>query len=139
MSVQVVSWFKDARTNGRDSCKYCHNMKTKRTIEFMTYFFVYNVFLPGIVLGLEYIHFDHKCRDITNLRQILTLNVNSLDECVEQSWLRQECRSVIYKRLFSICELYDHDISGLQPSRFGTSCTVIRREDIHLDGNEVLI
>jgi len=107
-------------------------------IKFITYFIVYNVFISKIVLGMEYAHFDHRCRNIGNIIPILILNGNSLNKCVEQCWLRQGCMSVIYKRLFPICELYSVDVSELQPAKLGKSCTVIRIEDIHLDGTEVL-
>jgi len=109
----------------------------KTNMKFLVYLVVYKTFILKIVLSLEYVHFDHKCRDIASLIPMLTLNGNLLDECVEQCWLRQDCRSVIFKRLYPICELYNVDVSGLQPARLGTSCTVIRRDDIHLNGTEV--
>jgi len=110
----------------------------KANMKFLTYLSVYKAFILKIVLSLEYVHFDHKCRDIASLIPILTLNVESLNKCVEQCWLRQEYRSVIFKRLFPICELYSVDVSELQPAKLGTSCTVIPREDIRLDGSEVI-
>jgi len=102
----------------------------KTNMKFLTYLVVYKILIAKIVLSLEYIHFDHKCRDIATRIPILTLSGNSLDECVEQCWVRQDCRSEIYKRLYPICELYSVDVSELQPARLGTSCIVIRREDI---------
>jgi len=113
-------------------------METKKTIKFLAYIIVNNVLLSRIAVGLEYTHFDNKCRDTTNLVSILALNVKSHEECVKQCWLRQDCLSVIFKRHFSICELYNVDVSELQHEKLGTSCTVIRRDDIHLDGTEVL-
>ena len=104
---------------------------------FMTYFIVYNGLMSKTTVSLKYKHFDHKCRDITSIKSILTLNVYSLNECVEQCWLRQGCRSIMFKRLFPICELYSVDVSEFQPAKLGKSCTVIRIEDIHLDGTEV--
>jgi len=113
-------------------------MKPKMIIKVWTYFIVYNVLLSKIVVCFEYTHFDHKCRDVPNHKLILTLNVNSLNKCVKQCSLRNKCLSVIYKRLFPICELYSVDVSEVQHAKLGTSCTVIRRDDIHLDGSEVI-
>ena len=94
--------------------------------------------MSKIVVCFEYTHFDHKCRDVPNHKLILTLHVNSLDTCVEQCLVRQNCFSLIYKRLFPLCELYSVDISELKSTTLGTSCIVIRRKDINLNGTEVL-
>jgi len=101
------------------------------TKTFWTYFIVCNVLISISAVGFEYTHFNHKCRDVSNHNLILTLNVNSLNKCVKQCWVRKKCLSVIFKRLFPMCELYSVDVAELTPVHIGTSCIVVRREDIH--------
>jgi len=107
-------------------------------ITFWTNFILCNILISKIVVCFEYTYFDHKCRDVPNYKLILTLHVNSLHKCVEQCLVRQNCFSLIYKRLFPLCELYSVDISVLKSTKLGTSCIVIRRKDINLNGTEVL-
>ena len=92
-----------------------------------------NIFISHIAVGLDYIVFDFKCRYETSSFSILV--GISLDECVKQCSLRQGCASIIFKRLYPVCELYDVDVSTSSPVR--TSCIVVRKNDVTLNGSEV--
>ena len=94
-----------------------------------------NMFMPHLVLGLNYTVFDQKCRNGTNSLSVLT-EIN-LDECVMQCWFRPDCMAIIFKRLYSTCEVYDVDVSTSSPVPMGTSCTIVRKHDVIVDGSEV--
>jgi len=96
-----------------------------------------NIFVLHIAVGLDYLVFDNKCRYETNLFSVLV--GISLDECVKQCWHRQGCASIIFKRQYPLCEIYDVDVSTSSPVRMNTSCIVVRKNDVTLNGSEVYI
>jgi len=88
--------------------------------------------------SIQFSQYDNKCRNVTDMkRQITVFKNKTVNHCVEKCWRRPQCKSAMYKRLYPLCELYDIDISTLEPERMGTSCVVIKRDDIKLDGTEV--
>jgi len=88
--------------------------------------------------SIQFSQYDNKCRNVTNLKKTITVfKKKTVNQCVEKCWRRLQCKSAMYKRLYLRCELYDIDISTLEPERMGTSCVVIKRDDIKLDGTEV--
>jgi len=90
--------------------------------------------------SLEHSIYDNKCRDVTQTDSKKGSFVGiSVSKCVEKCWLRRQCKSAIYKRLYQLCEVYDVDVSTSEPERLDTSCAVIKRNDIVLDGTEVVI
>jgi len=102
------------------------------------------LFIMGLMQGLRSVEgltfslFDYYCRNLKDSQgQPTIFTGTSIIQCVEKCWLRPQCKSVIYKRLFPLCELYDVDVTTSEPVRLGTSCAVIKREDIMLDGTEV--
>jgi len=91
------------------------------------------------IYSLEYNIYDNKCRNVTQSRSKISSFVEmSIKRCVEKCWLRPQCKSAMYKRLYPLCELYDVDVTPSEPVRLGTSCAVIKRDDIILDGTEVV-
>ena len=106
-------------------------------INFIAFIIVESVLICKKASGLKYIPFDHKCRKTTDLNAIWIMNAKSLDKCILECGLRRHCASVIYKRAFPLCELYDVDVSTSAPIRMGGSCTVVRRNAVSLDGGEV--
>jgi len=103
----------------------------------MTFAFAINIFtcISHLAVGLDYIVFDHKCRYETKAFSVLV--GISLDECVKQCWIRQDCLSIILKRIYPLCEIYYVDVSTSSPVPMGTSCIVVRKNDVTLNGSEV--
>jgi len=101
-------------------------------------FFVTLVYTLNTVDCLQFSIYDHKCRNVTDSRRKITiLTGTTIEKCVEGCWRRPRCKSAIYKRLYPLCELYGVDVSTLEPERMGTSCAVIKRDDVKMDGKEV--
>jgi len=106
-------------------------------IYFIIFIIVESVFIFKRASGLEYIPFDHKCRNTTYVNALLIMN--NFNNCRSTNvfcWLRSHCASIIFKRAFPLCELYDVDVSTSAPIRMGKSCTVIRRDAVSLGGGE---
>jgi len=88
--------------------------------------------------SLEHYIYDNKCRNVAQSESKKGSFVGiSVTKCVEKCWLRPQCKSAIYKRLYQLCEVYDLDVSTSEPERLDTSCAVIKRNDIILGGTEV--
>jgi len=92
------------------------------------------------VYSLQYTIYDINCRTSTRSESRIGNYVGISEiQCVENCWLRPKCKSVIYKRLLPLCELDDVDVTTLEPIRLGTSCTVITRDNVSLEGTEVVV
>jgi len=104
-------------------------------------FIIYYVLLLKIFFhsghGFTYTIYDFRCRDVTDLDRLTYVSAVSLKECIRQCIRRRGCLSIVYKRLYPVCEMFGVDVSTFTKVNLDTSCTVVRRDDVTLDSAEV--
>ena len=87
--------------------------------------------------GFTYTIYDFRCRDVTDLDRLNYISSVSLKECIRQCIRRRGCLSIVYKRLYPVCEMFGVDVSTFTKVNLDTSCAVVRRDDVTLGSAEV--